>query len=253
MDSQLIFFPNNKDVPEADLCLDFIIRWANMTKEKTGDREVFQMHKSHDYFVVMNERELCSTFTGQDASIIQRLCRRYILDGICRSPKVGNIWVDLGCQGETPLVFTIKTQADRGSHIPRTYVSEDWQHVPAMTTQWLEKRNEGRKLEDYQRTLSALLDSGDRRRAEAKREDKRLHLVAQLDNRMKLLEQEGGNVNRLPHDWKESPSEILYTLLKETERPYRSLLLHKIEDFGVMADPNTPINRLEEIVNQLRS
>ncbi|KAL4745848.1 hypothetical protein BDW72DRAFT_185995, partial [Aspergillus terricola var. indicus] len=200
----------------------------------------------------MVDGTLCPTSKEQNDSAIQRLRRRYILDGICGSPKVGNIWVDLGYPGETPLVFTIKGQADIESHFPRTYVSPNWEHVPAMTTERLKKRDERSSLEAYQANLLALIESGDRRRKEAKLEDTRAHQIVQLDNRMKLLVQEGGNVNGLPHDWKELPSHILDELLKETERAYRSLLLDKIKYFGGMADPNTPTDDLEQLINGLR-
>jgi hypothetical protein len=77
-------------------------------------------------------------------------------------------------------------------------------------------------------------------------------LATQLEHRMNLLIQEGGDVKGLPDDWRALPSDTLSEMLKETERAYRSLLFDKIVFFGAWIDQGTSINHLEQFLNSLR-
>jgi hypothetical protein len=77
-------------------------------------------------------------------------------------------------------------------------------------------------------------------------------LATQLEHRMNLLIQEGGDVKGLPDEWRALPSHTLSEMLKETERAYRSLLFDKIVFFGECIDQGTSINHLEQFLNSLR-
>ncbi|KAL4938849.1 hypothetical protein BDV06DRAFT_231490 [Aspergillus oleicola] len=232
-----VILTSQSHYPNANLSLDFVIRWA-----------IVRSQEENDTYVIVKDECLHLTVSGtKNPGVISRFNEERILKAICANPKVGNIWLDYGDKiFEDSLVFTICSAADAGPW-PRvqSYISPSWQKELATAEKRVELYME---LDRYQETCSTLVAGGDRRRAWAKQEH-RVEIIERLSN---LLASESGNPTKLPENWKQLPLPQLESLLEKIDGHYRSLLVEKIDYFGGSANPAEGISDLQVELDRVR-